>query len=126
MGVDIGTASIKIAELSRKEERPVLTNYGILETKEYLTHPNQVIQSSSLKISEKETAETLKILLREMKTKSRIAVGSIPAFTAFTTMLDMPVLSPEETRKAVEFQAPQYIPLPMSEVAVDWVKAGGI
>ncbi|MEK7506164.1 MAG: type IV pilus assembly protein PilM [Patescibacteria group bacterium] len=124
LGVDIGTASIKIAELSRKEERPVLTNYGILETKEYLTHSNQVIQSSSLKISEKETAETLKILLREMKTKSRIAVGSIPAFTAFTTMLEMPVLSPEETRKAVEFQAPQYIPLPMSEVILDWVKAG--
>ena len=64
LGVDIGTTSIKIAELSRKEERPVLINYGILETKDYLAHPNQVIQSSSLKISEKETAETLKILLR--------------------------------------------------------------
>ena len=101
-------------------------NYGILETKDYLSHPNQIIQSSSLKISEKETAEMLKIILREMKTKSRIAIGSIPAFAVFTTMLEMPVLSPEETRKAVEFQAPQYIPLPMSEVALDWVKAGNM
>ena len=66
-------------------------NYGILETKDYLSHPNQIIQSSSLKISEKETAEMLKIILREMKTKSRIAIGSTPAFAVFTTMLEMPV-----------------------------------
>jgi type IV pilus assembly protein PilM len=124
LGVDIGTTSIKIAELSRKEERSVLVNYGILETKEYLNYPNRVIQSSSLRISEKDAARTLKILLREMGTKSRIAVASIPAFAAFTTVLEMPLLSAEETRKAVNFQAPQYIPLPISEVAVDWVKIG--
>lgn len=122
LGVDIGTTSIKIAELSRKEERSNLVNYGILETKDYLNYPNRVIQSSSLKISEKETAEILKILLKEMGAKSKIAVGSIPAFAAFTTVLEMPILSPEETKKAVNFQAPQYIPLPISEVAVDWMK----
>jgi len=124
LGVDIGTTSIKIAELGRKEERSNLINYGILETKEYLNYPNRVIQTSSLKVSEKETAEMLKILLREMGTKSKIAIASIPAFAAFTTVLEMPVLSADETRKAVNFQAPQYIPLPISEVAVDWIKIG--
>ncbi|MGC9611113.1 MAG: type IV pilus assembly protein PilM [Minisyncoccia bacterium] len=124
LGVDIGTTSIKIAELTHKEERFELVNYGILENKEYLKVPNRAIQSASLKISEKETAESLKILLKEMKTKSRTAIGSIPAFAAFTTVLDMPVLSPAETEKAVIFQAPQYIPIPIAEAAVDWIKIG--
>jgi type IV pilus assembly protein PilM len=59
-----------------------------------------------------------------MGAKSKLAIGSIPAFAAFTTVLEMPVLSADETRKAVNFQAPQYIPLPISEVAVDWIKIG--
>ncbi len=124
LGVDIGTTSIKIAELSRKGEQIKLENYGILELKEYLSHPNRIIQSASLKISEKETAEMLTILLREMKTKSRIAIGSIPAFAVFTTVLEMPLMSDGETKKAVNFQAPQFIPLPVNEVAVDWIKIG--
>jgi len=124
LGVDIGTTSIKIAELAKEKEIAKLVNYGVLETKEYLIHPNRIIQSSSLRISEKETAEMLKILLGEMKTKSRIAIGSIPAFAAFTTVLEMPVMSPNETKKAIDFQAPQYIPLPIKEVAVDWLKIG--
>lgn len=122
LGVDIGTVSIKIAELNQKEERANLMNYGILSTKEYLRYPSRVIQSGSLKISESDATEILKILLREMGTKSKIAIGSIPAFAAFTTTLEIPLLSHEETQKAVLFQAPQYIPLPISEVAVDWLK----
>ncbi|TSA46377.1 type IV pilus assembly protein PilM [bacterium] len=124
LGVDIGTTSIKIAEISNKGERLNLENYGILETKEYLNYPSRIIQSSSLKISEKDTAETLKTLLREMRTKSKIAVASIPAFAVFTTILEMPVMSDIETKKAVDFQAPQNIPLPMNEVALDWIKVG--
>jgi type IV pilus assembly protein PilM len=59
-----------------------------------------------------------------MKTKSKVAVGSIPAFAAFTTVLDMPVLSTDETEKAVLFQAPQYIPIPVADTVIDWFKIG--
>ncbi len=122
LGVDIGTASVKCAELGVTQERLKLLNYGILESKEYLIHPNRAIQTSSLSISESDAAALLKAALLEMKPKAKIAVGSIPAFAAFTTVLDMPLLSKEETTKAVLFQAPQHIPLPIKEVALDWMK----
>ncbi len=122
LGVDIGTTSLKVAELTRKGEGLSLLNYGILETQNYLNHPNQAIQTSSLKISEKESAAMLKELIREMRPKARLAVGTIPSFAAFQTLIDMPLLSPQETAKAVEFQAPQYIPIPIADVAVDWLK----
>ncbi len=122
LGVDIGTASVKLVELGMKQERFTLLNYGILESREYLIHPNRAIQTSSLKISEEDATALLKSALLEMKPKARIAVASIPAFAAFMTVLDMPLLSREETMKAVLFQAPQHIPLPIKEVALDWMK----
>lgn len=124
LGVDIGTASIKAVELTKKGDALRLVNYGILGTKRYLDHANQAIQTSSLKITEKETARLLGTLLREMRSKTRLAIASLPVFTAFTTVLDMPVLSREETAKAVRFQAQQYIPLPPSEVTIEWFTIG--
>ena len=122
MGIDIGTSSIKVAELGRKKERFALLNYGIVESKEYLIHPNRAIQTSSLKIVEKDTTALLNSLLFEVKPKAKIAIASIPAFAAFMTVLDMPLISKEETAKAIMFQAAQYIPLPLKDVEIDWMK----
>ncbi len=122
LGVDIGTSSIKIVELVRRGNVLELENYGILSTKKYLDFPNQAIQTSSVQIHEKETARLLGVLLREMKAKTKLAIASIPSFTSFATVLDMPVLSKEETESSVMFQAQQYIPLPPDKVSIDWMR----
>jgi type IV pilus assembly protein PilM len=46
----------------------------------------------------------------------------IPAFVSFVVPIDMPAFSAEETSKVVGYQARQYIPLPISEVSLDWLK----
>jgi len=122
LGVDIGTSSIKIAELTEAKGKLILNNYGILETKEYLNHPNKALQTSSLPIDEVATSKHLKILLNEIKPKSNLAIASIPAFASFSTVLDMPLMSEVEIGKAVMFQAPQYIPLQPTEALIDWIK----
>src|SRR3989344_2284521 len=99
LGVDIGTASIKAVELRKTGDRFALKNYGILETRDYLDHPNAAIQTSSLKISEKDAASALRLLLREMKSKTNLAVATLPTFATFTTTLDFPDLPREETEK---------------------------
>ena len=124
LGVDIGTASVKVVQLSRKRGRPVLENYGILGTRSYLEHQNQAIQTSSLKAVEKDVVALLKILLKEMRIKQGKAVVAVPSFVAFITPLEIPLLSPQETKKAISFQARQYIPLPPSEVTIDWFTVG--
>ena len=50
LGVDIGTTSIKIVELSSSRERPILKNYGILESYGHLERLNNAIQISTLKM----------------------------------------------------------------------------
>ncbi|KKU94366.1 MAG: Type IV pilus assembly protein PilM [Candidatus Jorgensenbacteria bacterium GW2011_GWA1_48_13] len=122
LGIDIGTVSVKIAEVGKRGERFRLLNYGVLETKRYFERPNEAIQTSSLKLSEAAATELVKTLLRETGTKTRTAVCSIPAFSAFVAPLEMPFLSPAETARTVGFEARQYIPLPVSEVSIDWLK----
>ena len=122
LGVDIGTASIHAVELSKKGDSLNLVNYGTLGTKRYLEYSNQAIQTSSLKVVPKDTARLLSILVREMRLKTNIAVASLPLFSSFITVLNLPLFSQEETAKAVMFQAQQYIPLSPKEVSVEWKK----
>ncbi|MCR4328081.1 MAG: type IV pilus assembly protein PilM [Patescibacteria group bacterium] len=124
LGVDIGTTSIKAVEVKQGEHLPLLVNYGMLELGGYLMRANNALQTSTLKIFEEEAAELLKILVRKMKPKAREVIASFPAFAAFTTVLDFPVMSPEELKKTIAFQAKDYIPQPLSEVALDWMKVG--
>ena len=37
-------------------------------------------------------------------------------------MLDFPKMEAEEIEHAIVYQAKQYVPLPLSEVALDWLK----
>ena len=124
LGVDIGTASIKISELGEKDGRVALQNYGILEAYGHLIRVNSAIQTSGLKVMEKETAELAKKLLREMKPKARDAVASIPTFAAFTALIDVPAMSAAELNQAIGYQARALVPLPAADVSLDWMKVG--
>lgn len=124
LGVDIGTTSIKIVEIEQGGKTPKLNNYAILEKNGYLERVNDIIQSSSLKISEKETIDLLKEIVSQAKFKTREAIVSLPAYSAFTTLLEIPQMSEGDIAKAMQFQISQHIPLPISEVTIDWIKVG--
>ena len=124
LGVDIGTTSIKIIEISSGKNRPKIDNYGILESYGHLERLNDAIQTASLKIMEKETAELLKLLLKQLKIKSKEVIASIPAFSAFITLLEIPEMPEADMVKTMSFQISQHIPLPVQEVAIEWLKVG--
>ncbi len=124
LGVDIGTVSLKAIELEKKGQDILMSNYGILETTGYLERSNEALQTSSLKVVEKEVAAKLAVLLKEMKPQTKQAIGSIPLFLVFSTTLEIPLLDYKETAKIVNFQAKNYLPLPVSEITLDWWRTG--
>jgi type IV pilus assembly protein PilM len=124
LGVDIGTTSIKIVEVKSGKERPEILNYGLLESSGYLARANQALQTSTLKIFESDIVDLLKTALREMRPGTTEAVASLAPFSVFVTMLDFPMMGPKEIEQAMTYQAKQYVPLPLSEVALDWMKVG--
>ncbi len=124
LGIDIGTTSVKMVELHHADSILELVNYGFLESYGHLERLNNAIQTSTLKMMDQEIIELLKILVKNSGVKTAETVASLPAFSAFTTLLEIPMMSAEDMIKAIRFQAKQYIPLPISAVTIDWVKVG--
>jgi len=124
LAVDIGTTSIKAVEVEQGKKLPRLTNYCLLETSSYLTRVNSAIQTSSLKLFEREVIDLLKVVLMKIKPKSTDALASIPIFNAFTTVLDFPQMPDKDLSKAIVYQSQQYIPMPISKLVIDWLKVG--
>ncbi|MEK7612167.1 MAG: type IV pilus assembly protein PilM [Patescibacteria group bacterium] len=124
LGVDIGTTSIKIAEVERKEQGFELVNYGVLETHGYLERYNEALQSSTLKLSETNTPFYVKMLLKHAGIHAKSSIVSLPAFLTFSTLIEVPSMSDSEIKKFMEYQGRQYIPLPLENIQYEWVKVG--
>ena len=123
-GVDIGTASIKIAQLSQKGDVYHIDNYGVLSNLGHFDRSNDVIQTSTMKIFDKDAVRLLKMLMDQMGIKKGKVVASIPTFNAFITLIEMPDISEQEIAQTIKFQAKQYVPIPIDEVTLDWMPVG--
>ncbi|KPJ56300.1 hypothetical protein AMJ49_05235 [Parcubacteria bacterium DG_74_2] len=120
LGIDIGTFSIKIVELSRQGERIKLENYGEMRSRVLYKQPFRTFEKSSLSLSSKDISRAIKAILEETKISAKTATLSIPDFSSFFTSFELPPMSQEEIPQAVEFEARQHIPLHLSEVSLDW------
>ncbi len=91
LGIDIGTASIKIAEIGKEGERPKLLNYGLFE----LENVNEAIQSKQRisKLGDREIIWGIKESIKRAKITGRDVVASIPSYSTFATVISMPYLS---------------------------------
>lgn len=124
LGVDIGTTSVKAVEVSQGSNLPRVVNYGLLESRSSLSRANTVFQTSSLKLFEKEVTELLGLLLETMRPGATEVIASIPGFSVFMTVVNFPRMSQPDLVRALSFKAKEYVPLPLSEVALDWMKVG--
>lgn len=124
LGIDIGTTSIKAVQLSKEKGLIQLETYGVLENYGHLERVNEAIQTSSLKIMDELTANMLRQLLNSMQPTTKKAVFSIPVFSAFVTLMDLPKMTKKEYAEAIPFEAKQYVPIPVTDVALDWMDLG--
>lgn len=128
LGIDIGTSSIKIVELSRLgawKERIKLENYGEVSLLTLFEKPFRTFEKGSLLLSAQEISLAIKAILEEAKISTSRAVFSIPDFSTFFTTFELPPLTKKELPEAVKFEARHHIPLPLAEVTLDWSLIGG-
>lgn len=121
LGVDIGTSAIKLVELGKEEGRYTLKNYGIYSLSEYLRQwSEQKIDLEMQKVANDELAEMVKAILKETEIETRETFFSIPVYSSFSTLVDFPEMPKKEIVSAINFEAKRYIPIPLSEVMLDW------
>lgn len=114
IGLDIGSKTIKVVELSRAGDKFDLKSAGVIgypaaTSLEALTDEKQL---TSL-------AQTIKKLCKDAKLSSKNVSLSIPETQSFTRLMKFPLLTDQEIDSAVRWEAEEYIPIPVKEAVIE-------
>lgn len=125
IGVDIGTGSIKVVEISRWGQGKTLENYGEIKSASLYKEPFRNAEKGGYLLSNYFVSRAIRAILDEARIKTTAAVFSIPDFSTFSTSFELPPMDAKEINEAVYYTAAQYIPLPITETTLDWRIVGG-
>jgi type IV pilus assembly protein PilM len=120
LGVDIGTKVIRVVELSGRKEKLVLENYGEVNLDVACKEFFRSFDKKNLNPSVDNISAALKAIIEETGIKTKKVVFSLPDFATFFTTFELPPMSKKEIASAIGFEARKYIPLPLSELVLDW------
>lgn len=113
LGIDIGTHSIKLIEIAREKDTISLLSAGSVPT------PTKAL-SSNVSADLEAVAFVIKQLVRDTGAKSDRVNIALPESQVFTRVIEVPQLSNRELTSAIQWEAEQYIPLPLDQVNMDF------
>lgn len=115
LGVDFGTSSVKVVELSIRNQKPHLENYSWAYFNAALANQdtNEMTRDELMKIS-------LQKVVKKMKPVSGSAYISVPAYTGLITIFELPYMEKDELEQAIKFEMHKYIPASEEEIIVSW------
>jgi len=116
IGIDIGSSSIKVVQLKKKGGRGVLETYGEIALGPY---GGTNVGRASFLTADK-LAEAVKDLLKESNTTTTDSGMSIPINSSLVTFIKLPTNDEKKIPEMVPIEARKYIPVPISEVSLDW------
>ncbi len=116
VGIDIGTSTAKVVQLRSSRGIAILETYGEIALAPYAEQPIGKV----VKLSPEKTAQALTDLLKEANVTAKSAGVSIPFSSSLVSILDLPKVDAESLKRIVPIEARKYIPVPVSEVSLDW------
>ena len=116
IGIDIGSSSMKIVQLKKDHSRIILETYGELATGPYA----DLAVGQAVTLQPEKLGEMAQDLIKEANITTSLGAFSIPLKSSLLVVLEMPDIKPSELAKAIPIEARKYIPVPISEVALDW------
>ncbi|EKE05791.1 MAG: Type IV pilus assembly protein PilM [uncultured bacterium] len=114
LGIDIGSKSIKVIELTKSGEAWLLKSSGAVGYTG--VSPDKAVNESDFT----SIAEVLKKIIKQIGITTKDVNISLPEALAFTRVIKFPMLSDEEVSSAVKWEAEQYIPIPVNEAVVQY------
>ena len=112
-GIDIGTSSIKIAQVAREGGTIRLVAAAAIPTPQAGIRAESVTDLASL-------TEAVKKIISDAKITSRHVACSVSESNVHVEVLQMPPMSESELSSAVVWEAEQVIPFQVSEAEISW------
>jgi type IV pilus assembly protein PilM len=116
LGIDIGSSSAKLVQLRSAHGAAVLETYGEIALGPYGDQPIGKV----VKLTPEKTAEALSDLMKEANVTARTGGLSIPFSSSMVSVIELPQVDAESLKRIIPIEARKYIPMPVSEVALDW------
>jgi len=116
LGIDIGSSSIKVVQLKKQGGKAVLETYGEIALGPY----SGTDLGRATVLSADKLAEAVKDLLKESNTTTLNSGLSISIGSSFIVFINMPSSEQKNYAEMVPIEARKYIPIPISEVTLDW------
>ena len=116
LGIDIGASSAKVVQLRTSRGAAILETYGEIALGPY---GGQAI-GKAVKLTPEKIAEALKDVMREANVTAREGGLSIPFSSSLVSVIDIPRIQPEQLKRMIPIEARKYIPIPLSDVTLDW------
>jgi type IV pilus assembly protein PilM len=118
LGIDIGSSSIKVVQLHKKGDKAILDTYGELSIGPY----GEASIGQSTNLSAEKIAQALNDLLneKEVAITTRVCGLAIPFKASLLSIIEMPDIGKKELNAMVPIEARKYIPVPISDVTLDW------
>jgi len=113
-GLDIGSSSIKVTQSSLMG-----TKAYTVEAVSLAMNPIGSVDFTNPEVVAK-LGPVVKKLLSEAKIKDKRVVVSIAESRVYSRILAMPVMSEAELSSAIKWEAEQFVPVPVSEVELDF------
>lgn len=113
LGLDIGNETIKAVQMSRDKASNTLLAAGFIPTpvKSY---------SSQLAADEQNLANAVNRLVHDMKVSTSEVAISLPSSKVITRVIEVPTMTDDELISSIQWEAEQYIPLPLNQVKIDY------
>ena len=116
LGIDVGTASIKLAQLALEKNNLKLETYGTI----WASKGTDIVNAPIFSLTDDEIGAMLSELLKETKAKPQNVTISVPVFSSFITLIELPDINEAELAEAVPFEARKYVPVPIEDITLDW------
>lgn len=118
IGIDLGSAAIKVVQMKKKKGHAVLETYGELALGPYAN--TEVGRATRLDADTIITAIKDLWGIKEVNITSKSSGLAIPMRSSMVSVLTFPTNNPKQLEQMVPLEARKYIPVPISEVAMDW------
>ena len=113
VGIDIGSHSIKVAEIEDSKKGMILKNFGMIGL------PHNAIVEGSIKEMQIVSA-ALKNLFKNLRIKNKNVATSISGYSVIVKKITIPQKGEEDLEGSIQGEAEQYIPFDINDVNLDF------
>ncbi len=112
VGIDLGSSSIKLAQVSKSKGSALLENFALTQT------PMQTINNGDI-IDTYLLGEAIKMIHKEQRFSSKNACIGMWGATSIVKKITMPKVDSKALKEQIKYEAQQYLPFDISQVTLE-------